>query len=170
MPALPQMDDLVPANDRLRSRPPRISAHGRRSEAPAFAIDLQLPFPAGLAPTPQPLTAEPSPSDGAPASRRAGRDLDGGGGRSAGRRPDARLRTATTGTATSGTFADYLPDIREERRRARAKRLGSYFPTRVGNTRVLCVKSELHLNQDGVRTAAGKATLPVKRLLSPDDR
>jgi hypothetical protein len=28
---------------------------------------------------------------------------------------------------------------------------------------VLCVKSELHLNQDGVRTGDGTATLPVKR-------
>jgi Phosphorylase superfamily len=30
---------------------------------------------------------------------------------------------------------------------------------------VLCVKSELHLNQDGVKTGAGTATLPVARFI-----
>ena len=45
-----------------------------------------------------------------------------------------------------------------------AQRLGSYFPTTVGHTSVLCFKSELHLNQDGIRTGEGTATLPVKDL------
>ena len=30
---------------------------------------------------------------------------------------------------------------------------------------MLCVKSELHLNQDGVATGAGTATLPVARFI-----
>ena len=37
--------------------------------------------------------------------------------------------------------------------------------TKVAGKSVLCVKSELHLNQDGVETGDGLATLPVKGLL-----
>ncbi len=36
------------------------------------------------------------------------------------------------------------------------------MPATVGATKVLCMKSELHLNQDGVKTGDGTATLPVK--------
>jgi hypothetical protein len=42
--------------------------------------------------------------------------------------------------------------------------LGSYFPTKIGNKKVLCFKSELHMNQDGIGTGDGTATLPVKDL------
>jgi len=46
-----------------------------------------------------------------------------------------------------------------------SKRLGSYMPAQIGNLKVLCVKSELHLNQDGKQDPPGQpgnATLPVK--------
>jgi hypothetical protein len=46
-----------------------------------------------------------------------------------------------------------------------AERLASYYPTRIGSKKVLCVKSELHLNQDGKKTGAGTATLPVAKLV-----
>mgnify|MGYP001810199983 CR=1 FL=1 len=55
-----------------------------------------------------------------------------------------------------------MPNIRKGAPARNAKRLGSYFPTKIGTKDVLCVKSELHLNQDGVRTGDGTATLPVK--------
>ena len=42
--------------------------------------------------------------------------------------------------------------------------LGTYFLSEVGNKRVLCFKSELHLNQDAKKTGEGTATLPVKDL------
>lgn len=42
--------------------------------------------------------------------------------------------------------------------------LGSYFLCSVGTKKVLCFKSELHLNQDGKKTGDGTATLPVKDL------
>src|SRR5262249_32824612 len=45
---------------------------------------------------------------------------------------------------------------------AGSRRLGSYLPARVGHTSVLCMKSELHLNQDGITTGVGTATLLVK--------
>ena len=59
-------------------------------------------------------------------------------------------------------FADYEPKIRAHAPAATSRRLGSYMPTRVGSTQVLCMESELHLNQDGVKTGDGTATLPVK--------
>ena len=40
--------------------------------------------------------------------------------------------------------------------------MGSYMPIKLGDLSVLCMKSELHLNQDGKRTGDGTATLPVK--------
>jgi hypothetical protein len=61
-------------------------------------------------------------------------------------------------------FASYQPNIRPYAPAAQSGRLGSYMPTQVGNLRVLCMKSELHLNQDGVKTGDGTATLPVKDL------
>lgn len=42
--------------------------------------------------------------------------------------------------------------------------LGSYFVSTINDKKILCFKSELHLNQDGIRTGEGKATLPVKDL------
>ena len=59
-------------------------------------------------------------------------------------------------------FDGYKPKIRPRAPAANSRRLGSYLPTRIGNKRVLCMKSELHLNQDGVTTGVGTATLPVK--------
>jgi nucleoside phosphorylase len=46
-----------------------------------------------------------------------------------------------------------------------ANRLGSYYPTKIGSKKVLCVKSELHLNQDGRKTGVGTATLPVAKFV-----
>jgi nucleoside phosphorylase len=52
-------------------------------------------------------------------------------------------------------------------------RLGSWFPVNIGDKKVICFKSELHLNQDGISlnengtpsdTTTGYATLPVKDL------
>lgn len=62
----------------------------------------------------------------------------------------------------------YDERIRDGAPSKRAKILGSYLLTVVGQTRVLCFKSELHLNQDGVRTPPHgqpkNASLPVKDL------
>ena len=61
------------------------------------------------------------------------------------------------------TWVSYLPEIRPGAPARNVQRLGSYFLTRIAGRDVLCVKSELHLNQDGVRTGEGTASLPVKR-------
>lgn len=122
--------------------------------------DLALPWPDGLAPTPQELPDEPAPGDPLP-------------------KADVLVITWTVAenealadTLTPGFsrqnwyrydrfFAQYAPKIRAAAPAQKAKRLGSYFPTLIGDRRVLCFKSELHLNQDGIKTGEGTATLPV---------
>jgi hypothetical protein len=129
----------------------------------AGAVASGFAFPDGLEPKPKPISPAPSPDDPLP-------------------RADVVVVTWTVdelvGLAhvlTPGVtparwhryahnFADYKPKIRAHAPAANSGRLGSYMPTRVGDTAVLCMKSELHLNQDGVKTAEGKATLPVKDL------
>ena len=61
-------------------------------------------------------------------------------------------------------FEEYLPSIRNGAPARFASRLGSYHPALVGKRKVLCFKSELHMNQDGVEHEDGKATLPVADL------
>jgi nucleoside phosphorylase len=121
----------------------------------------RIDFPDGFAPQPTPLDPAPPPEDALP-------------------RADVVVITWTvdelTGLARVLTprvppqrwhrytrhFADYQSRIRPHAPAANSRRLGSYLPTRVGSTRVLCIKSELHLNQDGIKTGEGTATLPVK--------
>jgi nucleoside phosphorylase len=126
--------------------------------------DLGLPFPDGLAPQPQPV--DPVPGRDAPL-------------------PQADVVVVTWTVAELNALADvltpgqprstwyryargwedrYLPQIREGAPSRQAQRMASWFPTKIGNTSVLCMKSELHLNQDGVGTGPGTATLPVKDL------
>ena len=130
----------------------------------ALLADLGIPFPDGLAPEPQPI--DPVPARDAPL-------------------PKADVVVVTWTVAELNALADvltpghprshwyrytrgfedrFLPQIREDAPARQAKRLASWFPTKIGTKTVLCMKSELHLNQDGVRTGDGTATLPVKDL------
>jgi nucleoside phosphorylase len=54
-------------------------------------------------------------------------------------------------------FADYLPMIRTGAPARHYGRLGTYAVTQIGDLQVVCVKSDLHLSQDG-------SQLPVRRL------
>lgn len=62
----------------------------------------------------------------------------------------------------------YLPLIRRGAPARRANSLGNWMRTKIGECDVLCFKSELHLNQDGIRNKErpGTATLPVKDLFN----
>ncbi|QCO00106.1 hypothetical protein D3093_33150 (plasmid) [Azospirillum argentinense] len=142
--------------------------YGPRLAPPAHAAalaDLGLPWPAGTAPIPVPLDLEPDPDDRLPSA-------------------DVLVVTWTVDevTALADVFtpgfdrkswyryarlfqSHYKPLIRDGAPARRANRLGSYFQADVAGVRLLLYKSELHLNQDGIRTAPGKATLPVKDML-----
>lgn len=135
----------------------------RKVEAEATALaDLGLAWPDGLAPEPFELNPEPATSDPL---------------------PEADVLVVTWTVAEVEALADtltpgfsrknwyrydrffqekYVSQIRKGAPALNAKRLGSYFPTRIGDKSVLCFKSELHMNQDGISTGDGTATLPVK--------
>ena len=126
---------------------------------------LPIEWPSGLEPTPVPLAVEPAIDDPLP-------------------RADVLVVTWTAAewraladVLTPGVdgprrwyryargFESYLPTIRGGAPARLSRRLGAYHPTRIGTRTVLCFKSELHLNQDGVRTGDGTATLPVADLV-----
>ncbi|MBO0810467.1 MAG: hypothetical protein J2P23_00310 [Microlunatus sp.] len=129
---------------------------------------LHIDFPAGLAPAPQPIVPGPSPDAALPHAdvvvitwtvdeNNALADvLTPGYGRAAWYRYAKDFQTK------------YKPFIRGGAPALAAGRMGSYMPTIVGDLSVLCMKSELHLNQDGTRNVgaeplpAGTATLPVR--------
>jgi nucleoside phosphorylase len=125
---------------------------------------LDIPFPEDLRPTPQPIDPAADPNDPLPSAdvvvitwtvdeQEALADvLTPGSGRSEWQR------------YARGFEERYAAKIRNGAPSMFSRRLGSYLPTRIGNTSVLCFKSELHLNQDGIRTGDGTATLPVKDL------
>jgi Phosphorylase superfamily len=129
-----------------------------------FTRHLAIPFPDGLAPTPQPISPTPNPGDPLPQADVAvvTWTVD---------EQDALADVLTPGfgRATWPRYSrnyqsEYAPRIRNGAPARLAERLGSYMPTRIGSTSVLCFKSELHLNQDGISTGPGTATLPVKDL------
>lgn len=125
---------------------------------------LDIPFPEGLAPTP--TAPDPNADTAAPL-------------------PQADVLVVTWTTDEQDALADVLtpgfqrktwtrynrnfdthfaPLIRTGAPSKVARRLGSWLLTQIGGKRVVCFKSELHLNQDGILNAVapGVATLPVK--------
>jgi len=134
--------------------------------APAFMLqaDLGLPWPAGEAPDPQPWGAGEAPGPLDPL-------------------PEADVLVVTWTVAEHEAVADVLTPghprntwaryarrynehydalIRDRAPAKNVRRLGSYFRTNIAGTSLLLMKSELHLNQDGISTGDGKATLPVR--------
>jgi nucleoside phosphorylase len=135
-------------------------------EAAAAAGGLSFGWPAGLAPIPQPPAAVPDP-DGplstadvlvvtwTAAEHKALADV-----LTPGHPPNRWL-------PYRHRFSDrFLAQIRAGAPARAAGRLGSWYRIRVGGRQVVCVKSELHLNQDGIATGPGRATLPVRELFA----
>lgn len=136
---------------------------GPRLEPEAAPLaDLGLPFPPGQAPDPQQFDQDP-PED-APLPRA---DVLIVTWTVAEHNALADVLTPGFGRNTwyryTKDFETYRDQIRNGAPSLKVARLGSYFPTRVDGRNLLCVKSELHLNQDSKRTGDGTATLPVKR-------
>lgn len=132
----------------------------------AISAALSIPFPEGLAPSPKEIDPKPGLND---------------------KLPEADVAVVTWTVDENDGMADvltpgfnrnrwyryarsfdekYAPQIRRGAPAASAKRLGSYFLTKIGNKKVLCFKSELHLNQDGIRNfnETGQTSLPVRML------
>ncbi|MBZ9744304.1 hypothetical protein LB516_03475 [Mesorhizobium sp. CO1-1-7] len=151
----------ITATDMTNNVPPSVLA-----TSAALAADLKIPFPPGLRPAPYPINPEPQLNDPLP-------------------KADVVVVTWTVDEVSAladvltpqitrdhwyryaRNFSAYLPKIRERAPARNAQRLASYYLTKVGAKTVLCLKSELHLNQDGVQDppfSPGNASLPVKDL------
>ena len=128
-------------------------------------LDVHDHWPDGLAPAPFALEPDPSPFDALPkadylvvtwtvAELEALADV-----LTPGVKRNAWYRYAR------GFEKHYLPLIRDGAPSKKAKRLGSYYMTKIGAATVVLFKSELHLNQDGIMQPEGYATLPVKDLM-----
>jgi hypothetical protein len=130
----------------------------------ALMADLGIQWPHGLGPVPQPLVPAPGPQQPLP-------------------KCDVVIVTWTIdeqmalcdvltpkfNPKTWYRYARFYDEKYDKQIRLRApaktaRRLGSYMPTKIGKLNVLCVKSELHMNQDGIEDPdhPGNATLPVK--------
>jgi hypothetical protein len=141
----------------------------------AAAIRPAISFPEGLAPTPQPAKKLPAPSarlkpaevlviTWTVAEQDALADvLTPGYGRKA---KKSKNSPNIWYPYDRNYVKQYQPRIRNGAPSRRNKILGSWQRTRVGEREVLCFKSELHLNQDGIRDKQhpGTATLPVRDL------
>jgi hypothetical protein len=133
--------------------------------AATLAAPLTIPFPDGLAPIPQPMDPSPALDDPLPAANVVviTWTVDENDGLADVFTPGFNRKAWYRYTRN---FDQYKPQIRDgaPSLQARPPRLGSYFPLRIGNLGVLCFKSELHLNQDGIEAQPGLASLPVKDL------
>ena len=115
-----------------------------------------IPWPSGAEPRPQPISPNPKSSDPLPAA-------------------DFLVVTWTVAEAEAladalspgfpssnwykydRLFGSYKKNIKPGAPALISNRLGSFFPILIGNKKVLCFKSELHLSQDGTK-------LPIREL------
>ena len=115
-----------------------------------------IPWPSGTEPQSQPISPSPKSSDPLPAA-------------------DFLIVTWTVAEAEAladtlspgypsnnwykydRLFESYKKNIQPGAPALKSNRLGSFFPTRIGNKKVLCFKSELHMSQDGPK-------LPIREL------
>jgi nucleoside phosphorylase len=121
------------------------------------AAHSAIPWPSAEAPIPAPLATKPSPSDPLPQAdyvvvtwtveeAKALADT---------LTPGYPSKTAWYYYAHNYT-TDFAPIIRKGAPSYVNKRLGSYFLTTIAGKRVLCMKSELHLSQDGPKMPIAK--------------
>lgn len=125
--------------------------------AMAAVTRAPIPWPSGTAPTPQPLAQKPSASAALPKCDYVVVTWTV---------EEARCLadTLTPGFASKTAWYQYARNYDSEfasliRKGAPAsmnKRLGSYFMTSIGNKKVLCMKSELHMSQDGPKLPIAK--------------
>ena len=116
-----------------------------------------IPWPAGEAPTPQPLATKPAPTDPLPQADYVVVTWTV-------EEAKALADTLTPGYPSKTAWyyyahnyaTDFATIIRKGAPSYFNKRLGSYFLTTIAGKRVLCMKSELHLSQDGPKMPIAK--------------
>jgi len=116
-----------------------------------------IPWPSGQAPTPSPLATKPSANDPLPEADYVVVTWTVEEAKSL-----ADVLTPGYPSKTSWYFyahnfeSEYVPIIRKGAPSLQSKRLGSYFLTTIAGKKVLCMKSELHLSQDGPKMPIAK--------------
>jgi hypothetical protein len=170
MPHAPGVEDLIlnfdPAAPHARFR----ALAGVEAMIAGAALPKPVPWPAGTAPTPVPLTPAPAATDDL--SRFHGYDVVVVTWTSAEASAMASLFTPGYPTADWYEYrhnvASYIPLVTGREAPFNASgadmaryyhSLGLYFPCTIGGARVLLFKSGLHLDYDG-------PALPVKRLMT----
>ena len=154
---------LMPICSALRSRhQPQIWREAPAPPTVEGSYAENIPFPAGLAPTPKPITPAPKPGDALPqADVIAMMDTTAESAAMAdvltpGRRPTTWYPYAKNFTA------EFLPQIGPSGPSRQSQRLGSYFMTQIGDKKVLVYKTELHMHEDAKKLTNGSYTLPIK--------
>jgi hypothetical protein len=116
-----------------------------------------IPWPAGQAPTPQPLSKKPSPTDPLPQADYVAVTWTVEEAKSLADTLTPGYPSQTSWYPYAHNFkTEFVPIIRKGAPSLESNRLGSYFLTTIAGKRVLCMKSELHLSQDGPKMPIAK--------------
>ncbi len=130
------------------------STYSPHSLPPAMVMEAAarspIPWPKGSAPTPKPMSKTPSSSAVLPKCDYVivTWTVEEAKALSDTLTPGYPSKTAWY-TYTHNFQSQFVPLIRKGAPALQSKRLASYFPTRIAGKNVLCMKSELHLSQDG---------------------
>jgi Phosphorylase superfamily len=109
-----------------------------------------IPWPAGTAPTAKPLAKNPSPSDPLPKCDYVIVTWTVEEAKALSDTLTPGYPSKTAWYAYAHNFqSEFVPLIRRGAPALESNRLASYFPTTIVGKDVLCMKSELHLSQDG---------------------
>jgi nucleoside phosphorylase len=116
-----------------------------------------IPWPDGQAPTPKPLVSKPSPTSPLPQADYVvvTWTVEEAKALSDTLTPGYPSKTAWYAYAHNFT-TEFVPIIRKGAPSLESKRLASYFLTSIAGKSVLCMKSELHLSQDGPQMPIAK--------------
>jgi hypothetical protein len=144
-------------------KPTTFSAHSLPQAAVMKAGTLvPIPWPEGQGPSPQPLAKAPSPSNPLPQADYVVVTWTV-------EEAKALADTLTPGYPSKTSWypyahnftTEFVPIIRKGAPSLESKRLASYFLTSIAGKRVLCMKSELHLSQDGPKLPIAKLWVQI---------
>lgn len=141
-----------------RDDPSTYSPHTLPPEAiMAAETRSPIPWPKGCAPTPEPLTAKPSPSAALPRCDYVIVTWTVEEAKCLADTLTPNYPSKTAWYQYAHLFeSEYAADIRHGAPASMSKRLGSYFLTSIAGKKALCMKSELHMSQDGPKLPVAK--------------
>lgn len=144
----------------------QIPAESPRSDQEVSWKGLDIHWPAGLKPKPEPMKHAPSPDDPLP-------KVDVIAMMDTAAEAEAMSDVLTPGYYYKSDWyryardfqAKYLDQLGPQAPALESRYLGLYFITHVGPLKVLVYKTNLHLHTDGKRLPDGSYTLPIRDML-----